>query len=182
MISGPLQASIGAALIEAGLSFDSNIGATGSGEPIRLFRIPYALDGGALPFVVTLYIGGEVLVALSPLRITADSVPAKRSEIAEYLVSRVPFVRLVPDLRGQAESSSIAWIEAGVPVIAGQPLEASFARTPLYTVVSATEIVHATFSDCTEMITVFSIPIFDSTSEPRSSHIHGSQSELAPKP
>jgi hypothetical protein len=91
-----------------------------------------------------------MVTAVAPFLITSDDATAKRYEIADFTLPKVPYVRVLKDLRGEGDSEDYAWLEAAVPVSRdGMPMDESVVVAPVNTIASAMALIRSSFRDST---------------------------------
>jgi hypothetical protein len=139
--SDALHEAIAAALVQANLSFVTDVGKSGS-ESVRLYKLLF----GASPrqFTVTGYHAGSVLLALTPIRL---SDPAKRLQMGDFLSLLMPMARVLPNPPEHPAGDNLAWVEASVPAISGVALPSWVAVSPFMMVSYAMERLLARFND-----------------------------------
>jgi|HubBroStandDraft_1064217.scaffolds.fasta_scaffold00485_8 hypothetical protein len=139
--SDALHQTIAAALVQADLSFGTEVGKSG-GEPVRLYKLHF----GAQPkqFTVTGYHAGSVLLALAPIQL---SDPSKRLQMSDFISGLMPMVRILPNPPKHPGGDRLAWVEASVPAISGVALSPWVAVSPFMMVSYAMERLLAQFKD-----------------------------------
>jgi hypothetical protein len=149
MINDRLQASIAAGLVQAGFSFQTNVGKSGAGAVVRIFQVPFELprEGGGASCVVTGYAAGPLLVAVSPLRITRGPFLQKRHEIADFVIRQKGMVRLFPDPQQDPTTAEVFWVEASIPVPSdGSPMDPFLSTAPFQAVAAAVDLIRDRYS------------------------------------
>jgi hypothetical protein len=137
MTNDLLSASIAGALIQANLQFTASLGKVGELD-LRVFDLDFTLRDGRRISHLSAYVSGVVFVALAPIKIPDQG---RRREIAEFLVQRIPMVRLLPSPDVYPDHD-IAWVEASVPIPPNPAVEAAppwLVVPPFMLVVSAIE-------------------------------------------
>jgi hypothetical protein len=158
MIDDPLHASVAAALIQAGLSFQTSVGKTATERIVRVFQVPFDLPHGGRTCLVTAYSAGILFIAVAPLRLLTDRPKDMRHEMMDFLITRKGLVRLRPDV----SEADLIWVEAAVPLPStGGPIDAFVAVAPFSAVASAVEAVRAQFPDSASIADVPLIPIVE---------------------
>jgi len=176
----PLDAALAAALVQTGYSFQTSISKTSAGTTSRVFQLPFDLPDGLGQYCINSYVAGSTVVALAPFRITSDAPATKRHEIADFILPKVPFVRVMADLRSAVDSPNIAWLESAVPVSRqGIPVDELVIVAPVNTIVTAMEALRAEFRDCTAAESPLTVPVRAFTVEPVD-EVRGVASEAVP--
>jgi hypothetical protein len=179
--SDGLDATLAAALVQTGYSFQTSTSKTTTGAASRVFQLLFELPGGRGQYLITSYVAGWTIVALAPFRITSDPSAAKRHEIADFLLPKVPFVRVMADLRGAADSANLAWLESAVPVSRqGLPVDELVVVAPINTIVSAMEALRSEFHDCTAAAAPLTVPMRAFTVEPVDPAAHADVDQADP--
>jgi hypothetical protein len=174
MTSDEAQASIAGALIRADLQFQTIIGKSADGSVTRLFQAVFDLlapDGTAKgKYNVTMYVGGAVLTAVAPLRLSGDL--AKRHEISDFITGRMPLVRVFPQVGPGSDSQAhVIWLEASAPMPSRVgPLDPELPTMVFMVIASAIPAIISAFPNDVET---------DLTAQPI---IFSATKELAPSP
>jgi hypothetical protein len=129
-----LHASIASALIQANLSFSTEVGLTVEQVLVRAYHVQFGLQRGGTSYV-TAYQSGTVLVAMTPIHLAA----ARRHELGDGLARRLPMVRLLP--HPEPEPVDHAWVESAVPAVPGLPLPPWLVIAPFRVVAAAIDVL-----------------------------------------
>jgi hypothetical protein len=153
----PIEAALAAALVQGGFNFQTNVSKMHDGTRGRLFQLLFELPNELGQYIITSHVGelpsgAIVIMAVAPLRITSTDVVATRHAIADFIIPKVPFVRVMQDLTNLESAQKGAWLESAIPVsMREMPWDETVIVAPVQAITVAMELVRTMFRDATSL-------------------------------